>query len=500
VNKELKRSTSSITSLIVILIFLFISLTCWALSSPVGSSPDDDYHLSSIWCAESVLNPDCKELSKGIEIPGQLLANKCFAFQLNMNGSCTENLKNESVAYGQINNLRKLYPGGFYSVLSILKSENKTLFVFKVRLFNTVLFIIGLLIIYFMAKDFDFWLKSLFIQIVSLIPLGFFLIPSTNPSSWSLIFLPGLWIAMYIVGKREESRLLKGDVLAILFFWLCINFSRSDGALYTLISLFSILIIFFGKKIAARRNFFLLNFILIIFSTVIYLMSKTARSVSNLQTGISGEVSKNFDSDLLWYNLQNITFFFTGSAGKTGLGWLDTFVPSFVWQSMTVVITSLLIISVLLLLNQRNYRGLTSSIFLTFVYLAIPMIVLQVNGYIVSEFIQPRYMLPLLVIVILASLLEIRVSQNAVFLILVFLSPILWINFALSLGTNIQRYSGIKQDPLNFLLYLESYWSMFNIAPLNILLLGVTSFGLLLLYANYSYWNFYIRKEQPLSL
>jgi hypothetical protein len=497
--QDFKRNKSSITSLAIILSFLFISLTSWALSSPVGSSADDGFHLASIWCADSVLNPDCKELPNGIEIPGQLLASGCFAFKLNVNGSCTENLKNGRVVTEQINNVQKLYPKGFYSVLSIVKSENKTLFVFKARILNTVLFIIGLLIIYLMAKDFEFWLKTLFIQVLSLIPLGFFVIPSTSPSSWSVIFLPGLWIAMYIAGKRKEPYLLKGDVLAILFFWLGVNFARTDGAVFSVISLCSILILFFRRNLEPRRNFVILNIILITISLSIYYMNITARANLNLQTEISGEVSKNFDSNLLWNNLQNITFYFTGSAGKTGLGWLDTFVPSFVWQSMTVVITSLLIISVLLLLNQGNSRGLASSIFLTLVYLAIPMVVLQVNHFIVGEFIQPRYMLPLVVIVILATLLEIRVSKNAVFLILSFLSPVLLINFALSLGTNIQRYSGIKQDPLNILSYLESYWSMFNIAPLNILLLGVTSFGLFLFYAIYSYWNYYIRNAQPVS-
>ncbi len=480
----------------MILSFLFISLTCWALSSPVGSSPDDDYHLSSIWCADSVFNPDCKELPNGIEIPKQLLASGCFAFNVSINGSCTENLKNENTAYSHINNLRKLYPNGFYSVLSIMKSENKTLFVVKVRLFNTVLFIIGLVIIYLLVKDFDFWLKSLFIQISSLIPLGFFLIPSTNPSSWSLIFLPGLWIAMYVAGKREESRLLKGDVLAILFFWFCVNFSRSDGALYSAISLFSILIIFLGRKIEYRRNFFILNYILITFSLALYLMNTTARAVSNLQSGISGDVSKNFDSNLLWSNLQNIAFFFTGSAGKTGLGWLDTFVPTFVWKSMTVVLATLLTIGILLLLDQRKYSGLAGTIFLVLVYFSLPIIVLQANHFIVGEFVQPRYMLPLLVVVILSALLQIKLSQNAVFSFLIFLTPILWINFAFSLGANIQRYSGMPQDPLNLSSYLESYWSMFNVAPLNIFLLGVVSFGLFLIFSTYSYWANYIRKVE----
>ena len=30
---------------------LLVVFGSWAVTSPVGASPDDDYHLSSIWCA-----------------------------------------------------------------------------------------------------------------------------------------------------------------------------------------------------------------------------------------------------------------------------------------------------------------------------------------------------------------------------------------------------------------------------------------------------------------
>ena len=33
---------------------LFVALGSWVLASPVGSSPDDDYHMASIWCGQGV--------------------------------------------------------------------------------------------------------------------------------------------------------------------------------------------------------------------------------------------------------------------------------------------------------------------------------------------------------------------------------------------------------------------------------------------------------------
>ena len=36
---------------VVLPLALLVVFGSWAVTSPVGSSPDDDYHLSSIWCA-----------------------------------------------------------------------------------------------------------------------------------------------------------------------------------------------------------------------------------------------------------------------------------------------------------------------------------------------------------------------------------------------------------------------------------------------------------------
>ncbi len=38
----------------------FISLVAWALSSPLGSSPDEDFHVGSIWCADGFSTDTCQ--------------------------------------------------------------------------------------------------------------------------------------------------------------------------------------------------------------------------------------------------------------------------------------------------------------------------------------------------------------------------------------------------------------------------------------------------------
>ena len=45
------RSMSPALGAILIALLAVLSFGSWAFSSAVGSAPDDDYHLTSIWCS-----------------------------------------------------------------------------------------------------------------------------------------------------------------------------------------------------------------------------------------------------------------------------------------------------------------------------------------------------------------------------------------------------------------------------------------------------------------
>ena len=40
---------------------LFVSLVAWGFASPVGASPDDEYHMASIWCGAGIRDGLCEE-------------------------------------------------------------------------------------------------------------------------------------------------------------------------------------------------------------------------------------------------------------------------------------------------------------------------------------------------------------------------------------------------------------------------------------------------------
>ena len=46
--------------ILIVVIAAAVAGLAWAISSPIGSSPDEDYHLASIWCPPPVESSGCR--------------------------------------------------------------------------------------------------------------------------------------------------------------------------------------------------------------------------------------------------------------------------------------------------------------------------------------------------------------------------------------------------------------------------------------------------------
>ena len=96
----------------------------WVLASPVGSSPDDDYHLGSIWCPGPA-GEGCSTTSVDgearVRVPVRVSPAivRCYVFQPEVSAACIDDLDKTatdwSPRFDQGN-----YPGGFYRVHHLL--------------------------------------------------------------------------------------------------------------------------------------------------------------------------------------------------------------------------------------------------------------------------------------------------------------------------------------------------------------------------------------------
>ena len=227
--------TKKLKSIILGLLVAFgatITLGSWALSSPPGSGPDDEYHLSSIWCSHGYRMQFCEKSASIYEakIPLQLHRNGgprtvfCYAGNSQISARCIRNLDAEAVT--KLESSKRFNTAyiakNFYNANGFFVSPNVNASILKMRFFQIAIFfaLIGFAI-YSSGERKWAVLLALF---VGMVPVGLFIIPSTNPSSWAIagVVSAGLCAMNFFLSSKRSHR-----VIAVLGFIVALLFTRN---------------------------------------------------------------------------------------------------------------------------------------------------------------------------------------------------------------------------------------------------------------------------------
>ena len=90
-NKRLQSKVARWTSISIVSAIL--TLGAWAFASPIGSTPDDDYHLVSIWCGQGFRDGICEEGSEPREVVVRetlMEYSFCYAGKPDKTGGCEQ--------------------------------------------------------------------------------------------------------------------------------------------------------------------------------------------------------------------------------------------------------------------------------------------------------------------------------------------------------------------------------------------------------------------------
>ena len=74
----------------VLLLCALLAGGAWALASPLGASPDDDFHQASIWCPSPLNTSGCQLVVdsdgaiKGAYVPQPVALSVCYALNLSL--------------------------------------------------------------------------------------------------------------------------------------------------------------------------------------------------------------------------------------------------------------------------------------------------------------------------------------------------------------------------------------------------------------------------------
>ena len=411
-------------SLIISLLFGIIG-SIWAISSPIGSSADDNFHLTTIFCAK-----DSKQCLK-TSVPDQVLIERtigefppCYVGfpagepgidrnYSKSSGECLKNIPKEYIETNKFNQYQQ-YPNTYYNFMANFVTDNTLFTVYFLRILNVGIASFLILLLLNVATN-QIVYPFTRMLLTAIYPVGIFFVASNNPSSWMITGLITNWafLAAIIINlKTNQSKLVVGgSIVGYLISGLLAAVSRFDSVYYLFILNVSVLILFIDRKILSKYFLKILPaFLLVIFIsiTMFFQNSGSARVLGNI-------VSKNYSyipasstsgqpnsivNTLLELPSYMLSIFggqrpyWTQFSGELpweyayGVGWLEFSFPS--------IVSILLLFSMALLLaNSLDAYTKKNTIVLVLVFISIVIYIVGwrlLKNYEPYYYFQPRYL------------------------------------------------------------------------------------------------------------
>jgi hypothetical protein len=460
-------------------VLAFVALSAWAFASPIGASPDDDYHLASIWCGNEARTDLCGvDTVHGDEwrmvMPGITTA-PCYVADDTASAACQEWTKDpEPTVAASHGNWIGAYPPVYYAVMNVFASPDIQTSALIMRLVNVLLFT-GITTALALLLPAGLRIPLIAGWAITMVPLAGYLIASNNPGSWGVIGVGTLWLAAMGWFRSTGRRAWVLGGFTILGVVLAAG-ARTDAAVYAIIGLGVASVLSFERTREFRLKL-ILPVVLAIVAAVLFFTSGYAAVAEN---GLNGGVPEAANRDrgaVLAFNLISIPRLWTGVFGSWGLGWRMETWPGFA----SVEFATLIVLIGLASLGIRAMYGRKAAMIIALVatlYL-LPTYVLTRPGYVVGENVQPRYILPL--VVMLAGLLLLTRTDRA-------LRPGPWHVWpavvllaaanAIALYTNLRRYiTGFDVEQLSLEANSEWWWTGFPIGPTLLWVIGSAAFA-----------------------
>lgn len=453
------------------MLLAFVGFGSWALASPLGASPDEDFHLPSIWCGLGERNGLCEEglASNERGVPENLVDSaSCYAFNNDQSAACQTN--ENSFVNTDRGNFGGMYPPIFYGSMSFFASPDVAVSAVIMRFFNAALFVGFFAVLFMMLKPGQrgplVWGTA-----VSIVPLGMFIVPSVNPSSWAVLSAATLWLSLlgYFTTDRRPLRIAFG-VLALLLSVMGAG-ARGDSAVYVGMAAFIVCVLTF-KKTWAWLQLSLLPIGIIGLGAFFYLSSS--------QTGLS--LTQGVDSPTItlaaalqsvMLNLPLLPSLWVGNLGTWGLGWLDTSMPPAVWVTMIIIFGAITFWG----LQRMTRRKGIALVLLSSALIVVPMYAIIRDQIMVGSYLQPRYLLPMIIMfagIVLYGFEEdsLGLSRAQRIVILVGASGA----NSVALYLNLRRYiTGFDYRGFNLNGNIEWWWAL-PVSPMTVWIVGSLSF------------------------
>jgi hypothetical protein len=462
-------------------LLLFMTLAAWSMGSAVGSSPDEDYVLTSIWCGTDGNPPYCRKDPDrywGMILPIMAAEPSLCFRQLGQDASakCQESIYEQEISTDLLN--RGLNPDRYFDAQRSFVGADVESSVAKMRLFNSSLAaaLITLVSAFFWRKNSD----PLLAWLAVIAPVTTFFIGSVNTSSWTLIGTSCFMLAFIAVLKnRKRPKIwVPASALSIFALWFT-NSSRHEGKYVILLLAAAILYSEFApKNFKLRKKTVLMGSAIL---PLIYLIfgyfSKPFATGANVFNDQRVEVSEGITTtanNLLVNNIITLPRFITGFFGSWGLGWFELELTQTVW--LFTLQAFLLVVGFALRKSSNTHRLIFGALF---AIMCIAILYANQQRFAkVGEYIQPRYFLPFFLgIVIIAAANKTERYPNSLVITVAILATI---SNSIALRDTIRRYTTGQDVFISKSLNNPiEWWWQFGPQPETVWLTGTLAFAAL---------------------
>ena len=284
-----------------------------------------------------------------------------------------------------------LYPNGFYRLMSVLATTNVDRSVVVMRMASWLVALSLLLAAGLVARRAARPALAL-AALTTLVPLGVYLFASTNPSGIAIAGIGAYWVAAMTVLEGGGSTARRATVVAVLLGSAALALvSRSDAGLYLAVASLAAWLSAGGYRPPFARTTLLVGGVAVvgIVSTVLGRQNERWAGDLDVQQGQTRTA-------LLFEGVLDLPRRVLGSIGLDELGWLDTPMPALVRTLMLLAFGGALVIG----LGAATREKWLALVVVAGTLVGLPLLVLS-SG----QNVQPRYVLPLLPILMGTALI-----------------------------------------------------------------------------------------------
>ncbi|MFF3063296.1 DUF2142 domain-containing protein [Oerskovia sp. NPDC057915] len=441
---------------------MFAFLATWAFASPLGATPDENFHMASIWCAEGERDGAC--LTNADEtvyaVPEALPIGVCYAFDAKVAATCQPEVEMVGAERYQVTTVGNFgerageYPGLFYAVMSQFVGPDVQRSILVMRVVNAAIFtaLVGVIYAFSSTRARRALVAT---SAVTLVPLGAFLIPSINPSGWTIGSAVTLFFALYgVVNARSRTVIAVLAPTAVIAFAMGVG-SRADGSVYAGLAVVVATLLGLRSLRPTWRN--LLRLVLPAVMLVVALrvfLSVGSSAVQAPQEGRTGG----------WTVMQiflEVFQYIPGSLGWFALGWGDTTMPTIVWVLVGTACAGVVFVGI----AHLGRRRLVALFVAVGALLAVPTYI-AATSWVAGAALQARYIFPMVIIAVAVATLVTEAQSAAASRSrgLTFTAPQRWVVVgaisvagAVSIYFNLRRYvTGV--DVQKFRLTPAEWW------------------------------------------